>query len=102
MLGLPVFQAVGADDPRNGAVNLFMETLAANSGVVELDSRDPADVAAANGGVRADNINLLNDACSELIVVQCPSEDDMTGDDMTGDDMTGDDMTGEDLSLIHI
>ena len=74
MLDLPVFPRVGLDDPRNGAVNLFMQTLRDTAGLVALDSSDPADVAAANGGVRAANINAMNRACSELIVARCPGD----------------------------
>ena len=41
------------------------------AGVTSLNGNDPAAVARANSGERARNIRRLNDACSELIRIQC-------------------------------
>lgn len=72
MLGVPAFSRVAMGDPRNGAVNTFLQAMRDLSGVVPLNGRDPVDVAAANGGQRARNIRAQNQACSQLVqAVQC-------------------------------
>lgn len=68
---MPAFNGVGDDDPRNGAINTFLQAMRDEAGITELDASSAADIALANGGLRASNVRAQNRACSSLVTVQC-------------------------------